>query len=66
MEAKLARHTLHPGQIVDRSGIYHDPKSGERTTLVSGKRVPPTPFPNGKWVEDDDSHPDKPSRPKRR
>jgi hypothetical protein len=55
----MKKHTLHPGEIVDRSGIYHDPKSGERTTLVRGKRVPPTPEPRSKWVEDDDTHPKK-------
>jgi hypothetical protein len=55
----MARHTLRPGQIVDRSGVYRDPKSGEKTTLVEGKRVPPTPERNSVWREIYDSHPDR-------
>ena len=49
------RETVRPGQIVQRSGIYQDPKSGERTTLVQGKRAPATPEPRSKWVERDDT-----------
>jgi hypothetical protein len=49
------RETVRPGQIVQRSGIYQDPKSGERTTLVHGKVAPPTPEPRSKWVERDDT-----------
>ena len=49
------RETVRPGQIVQRSGIYQDPKSGERTTLVHGKVAPPTPEPHSKWVERDDT-----------
>ncbi len=32
---------IRPGQIVPNSGMYRDPKSGERTTLVKGKTAPP-------------------------
>jgi hypothetical protein len=55
----MARNTLRPGQIVNRSGVYRDPKSGEKTTLVEGKRVPPTPAPDSKWREIFDSHPER-------
>jgi hypothetical protein len=55
----MARHVLRPGQIVDRSGVYVDPKSGEKTTLVEGKRVPPTPEPKSVWREIFDSHPER-------
>lgn len=51
MEPFMKRETVRPGQIVERSGIYRDPKSGERTTLVQGKVAPPTPEPHSKWVE---------------
>jgi len=60
----MARHTLRPGQTVDRSGIYRDTKSGENTTLVRGKTAPPTPEHGGQWREIKDSHPDKPERAK--
>ena len=43
--------TIKPGQKVPDSGIYRDPKSGERTTLVRGKIAPPTPQPGSKWHE---------------
>jgi hypothetical protein len=49
----MRKHTLHPGQKADRSGIYRDLASGERTTIVKGKRVPPTPESGSKWVERD-------------
>ncbi len=55
----MARHTLKPGQIVDRSGVYRDQKSGEKTTLVEGKRVLPTPEPKSEWREVYDSHPER-------
>lgn len=45
----MARLTLRPGQMVERSGVDQDPVSGERTTLVHGKRAPPSM--SGKWVE---------------
>jgi hypothetical protein len=51
----MKRETVKPGKIVQRSGIYRDPKSGERTTLVQGKVAPPTPEPRSKWVERDDT-----------
>jgi hypothetical protein len=51
----MKRETVRPGQIVQRSGIYRDPKSGERTTLVHGKVAPPTPEPHSKWIERDDT-----------
>jgi hypothetical protein len=51
----VTKHTIKPGQKADRSGIYRDPKSGERTTVVRGKKVPPTPEPRSKWVEVDDT-----------
>jgi hypothetical protein len=47
----MKREIVRPGQIVQRSGIYQDPKSGERSTLVHGKVAPPTPEPRSKWVE---------------
>jgi hypothetical protein len=55
MELLMKRSTVKPGQIVERSGIYQDPKSGERTTLVQGKVAPPTPEPRSKWIERDDT-----------
>ena len=59
----MAPQTLRPGQIVERSRIYADPKSGERTTLVKGKPAPPTPAPNSLWLERIDTHPAKPNGP---
>jgi hypothetical protein len=53
----MASRTLRPGQIVDRSGIYRDQKSGETTTLVKGKVASPTPHAGGRWQEIVDSHP---------
>jgi hypothetical protein len=53
----MANRTLRPGQIVDRSGIYRDSKTGETTTLVRDKVAPPTPRPGSYWQEIVDSHP---------
>ena len=58
--------TIKPGQIVERSGIYQDPRSGETTTLVQGKVAPPTPYPKSSWVERVDSHPRGPTHVGRR
>jgi hypothetical protein len=52
----MKRETVKPGQIVQRSDIYQDPKSGERTTLIYGKVAPPTPEPRSKWIERIDKH----------
>jgi hypothetical protein len=55
----MKRETVRPGQSVERSGIYVDPKSGETSTLVRGKTAPPTPeLPVGERA---DSHPDGPT-----
>jgi hypothetical protein len=59
----MSRQTLRPGQTVERSGIYRDPNSGERTTLVQGKTAPPTPERGGTWREIVDTHPNKPDGP---
>ena len=56
----MAPQRLRPGQVVERSGIYRDPTSGERTTLVQGKTAPPTPEKGGVWREIVDTHPGKP------
>lgn len=48
---------VRPGQIVSNSGIYRDPKTGERTTLVAGKTAPPTPEPKSAWREIVKTHP---------
>ena len=50
---------IRPGQVVQNSGIYRDPKSGERTTLVKGKTAPPTPESGGRWREVIETHPKK-------
>jgi hypothetical protein len=57
---------LRPGQTIERSGIYRDPISGERTTLVQGKTAPPTPEKGGAWREVVDTHPGKPNGPPHR
>jgi hypothetical protein len=56
-ELVMSRETLRPGERVNNSGIYRDPKSGERTTLVQGKTAPPTPERGGKWIEIDPTNP---------
>jgi len=38
----MAKITVKPGETVPKSGQYKTPGMGE-TTLVAGKRVPPTP-----------------------
>jgi hypothetical protein len=48
---------LRPGQTILSSGIYKDPKSGEKTTLVHGKTAPPTPKAGGWWHEIVETHP---------
>jgi hypothetical protein len=53
--------TLRPGQIVDRSGIYKDDRTGETTTFVHGKVTPPTPKPGSYWQEIVDSRPKGPT-----
>jgi hypothetical protein len=53
----MPNRTIRPGQIVDRSGIYREPRTGETTTLVHGKVAPPTPQPKSYWQEIVDSHP---------
>ncbi len=53
----MARRVVGPGQKVPDSGIYQDTQSGERSTLVKGKRAPPTPEPGGKWREIIDTNP---------
>ena len=53
----MRRETLRPGETVQNSGIYQGSKSGERTTLVSGKTAPPTPKPNETWIEVDPTNP---------
>jgi hypothetical protein len=58
----MDRHSLKPGETVDRSGIYRDTRSGETTTLVRGKTAPPTPERGGKWREVVDSHPSRRDR----
>lgn len=63
----MTRRVVGPGQKVSDSGIYQDVKSGERTTLVKGKRAPPTPKAGGKWREVVDTNPrDSSSRPRLR
>ncbi len=57
--AHMTRQILRSGQVVERSGIYRDPISGERTTLVEGKTAPPTPEKGGVWQEVVDTHPGK-------
>jgi hypothetical protein len=59
MDGRIRR----PGQVVERSGIYRDTRSGEKTTLVEGKTAPPTPEAGGRWREIVDTHPRKPSGP---
>jgi hypothetical protein len=47
----MSRKTVGPGQKVTSSGIYRDSSSGEKSTLVGGRKAPPTVYRGGKWVE---------------
>lgn len=56
----MARRTVVPGTKVESSGIYRDPASGERVTLVRGKTAPPTPERGSKWQEVEETNPKRP------
>lgn len=47
----MSKTTVKPGQRVPDSGIYRNPKNGERSTLVEGKPAPPTDGRGQKWVQ---------------
>jgi hypothetical protein len=41
--------TLRPGQTVERSGIYQNDTTGDRTTLEKDGIAPPTQGPKQSW-----------------
>lgn len=41
--------SVRPGQAVPDSGIYRNPQTGERVTLVRDKPAPPTDKPGQSW-----------------
>jgi hypothetical protein len=51
--------SVRPGHKVQDSGIYRDPKSGRRATLVGGEPAPPTPIKGGVWHQVVDTNPTK-------
>jgi len=50
-ESAMSRKVVGPGQKVTSSGIYKDSSSGDKSTLVGGRKAPPTEHRGGKWIE---------------
>jgi hypothetical protein len=51
------KRTLKPGEKVEDSGIYKGTKGGKKTTLVKGKRTPPTSKKGEKNKQEVDTNP---------
>lgn len=43
--------SVKPGQRVPDSGIYRNPRTNERVTLIRDKPAPPTDGPHQRWVQ---------------
>lgn len=60
--AKPARPSVRPGQRVPDSGIYQNPATGQRTTIVRNEPAPPTARPGQRWVQVVDTNPNTPKK----